>query len=199
VKRAVLLDMGGVLVELGGERPFLELLGGRHTRESMWRLWLHSPAVRAHETGRLDAREFAEAAVREFDLAIGPDAFLEHFASWIVGPYEGVLDLLEDLSARHETAILTNTSAFHMGIVSDYGLLERVRHVFASHEVGEVKPDRAYFEHVLERMGVAPEEAVFLDDVEINAQGARACGIEAHVVRGLEETRARLRDLGLIG
>lgn len=198
MKRAVLLDMGGVLVELGGEKPFLELLGGSHTRESMWRMWLHSPAVRAHETGRLDTWSFAEAAVAEFGLSIGPDAFLEHFASWIVGPYEGVHDFLEELSARHETAILTNISAVHTDIVAGYGIFERVRHVFASHEVGEIKPDRAYYEHVLERMRLLPHEAVFLDDNEINAEGARACGIEAHVVRGLHETRTTLADLGFL-
>jgi putative hydrolase of the HAD superfamily len=196
MKRAVLLDMGGVLVELGGERPFLELLGGSHTRESMWRMWLHSPSVRAHETGRLDTRGFAEAAVAEFGLSIDPDAFLAHFASWIVGPYEGVHDFLDELSTRHETAILTNISAVHTDIVAGYGLFERVRHVFASHEVGEIKPDRAYFEHVLDRMALDPAEAVFLDDNEINAAGARDCGIEAHVVRGLAETRAKLRELG---
>jgi len=199
MKRAVLLDMGGVLVELGGEKPFLELLGGSHTRESMWRMWLDSPSVRAHETGRLGTQGFAEAAVAEFGLSVGPDAFLEHFESWIVGPYEGVHAFLEDLSSRHETAILTNISAVHTDIVAGYGLFERVRHVFASHLIGEIKPDRAYFEHVLDRMNLAPGEAVFLDDNEINAEGARACGIEAHVVRGLDETRTRLRDLGIIG
>lgn len=198
MKRAVLLDMGGVLVELGGEKPFLELLGGSHTRESMWRMWLDSPAVRAHETGRLETKAFAEAAVAEFGLRIAPDTFLEHFASWIVGPYEGVHDFLEELSQRHETAILTNISAIHTDIVSDYGLFERVRHVFASHLIGEIKPDRAYFEHVLERMKLAPHEAVFLDDNEINAEGARACGIEAHVVRGLAETRETLARLGFL-
>ncbi|MBK7658460.1 MAG: HAD-IA family hydrolase [Betaproteobacteria bacterium] len=198
MRRAVLLDMGGVLVELGGEKPFLELLGGNHTRESMWRMWLDSPAVRAHETGRMETKAFAEAAVAEFGLRIGPEAFLAHFASWIVGPYEGVHGFLEELSARHETAILTNISAIHTDIVSDYGLFERVRHVFASHLIGEIKPDRAYFEHVLDRMNLAPHEAVFLDDNEINAEGARACGIEAHVVRGLAETRETLARLGFL-
>lgn len=198
MKRAVLLDMGGVLVELGGEKPFLELLGPGHTRESMWRLWLTSPAVRAHETGKLDSHSFAEQAVREFGLSISPKAFLDHFHSWIVGPYEGVHDFLEELTARHETAILTNLSAFHENIISGYGLFDRVRHVFSSHSVGEIKPDRAYYEHVLERMRLAPHEAVFLDDNEINAEGARACGIEAHVVRGLAETRETLSRLGFL-
>lgn len=47
-------------------------------------------------------------------------------------------------------------------------------------------------------MNLAPHEAVFLDDNEINAQGARACGIEARVVRGLGETRETLRRLGFL-
>jgi FMN phosphatase YigB (HAD superfamily) len=47
-------------------------------------------------------------------------------------------------------------------------------------------------------MNLAPGEAVFLDDNEINAEGARACGIESHVVRGLDEARARLVELDLL-
>jgi hypothetical protein len=30
-------------------------------------------------------------------------------------------------------------------------------------------------------------------------EGARACGIEAHVVRGVDETRSRLREIDLLG
>ena len=32
----------------------------------------------------------------------------------------------------------------------------------------------------------------------MNVEGARAFGLEAHVVRGVEETRARLRELDLL-
>ena len=39
---------------------------------------------------------------------------------------------------------------------------------------------------------------MFFDDNVVNVEGARAFGIEAHVVRGLAETRARLVELDLL-
>jgi putative hydrolase of the HAD superfamily len=194
----VLLDMGGVLVELGGERPFLEMIGGGVGAEEMWRQWLASPAVRAHETGRMDTATFAEEAVREFGLAVSPAVFLEHFRGWLAGPFAGARELLEELAERHRTAILTNISAVHWPIAQAYGLFDRVERVFASHHLGAIKPDREFFEIALTQFGAAPSEAVFFDDNVVNVEGARACGIEAHVVRGPAETRARLVELELL-
>lgn len=196
--RAVLLDMGGVLVELGGEEPFLEMMGGGIAPEEMWRRWLASPSVRAHETGRLGGIAFAEEAVREFGLAVAPDEFLAHFTGWLQGPFEGAHALLDELADRHRTAILTNISAVHWPIAEGYGLFEKVERVVASYRVGAIKPDRDFFEIALAEVGTTVPEAVFFDDNVVNVEGARACGIEAYVVRGPEETRARLVELDLL-
>ena len=198
MSRAVLLDMGGVLVELGGEKPFLEMIGGDASADEMWRRWLASPAVRAHETGRLDTAAFAEEAVREFGLDVAPAEFLAHFTGWLAGPFEGAHDLLDELGERHRTAILTNLSAVHWSIAESYGLFDRVERVVASYRVGAIKPDRDFFELALAEVGATAAEAVFFDDNVVNVQGARAAGIEAHVVRGVAETRAKLVALGLL-
>ena len=68
----------------------------------------------------------------------------------------------------------------------------------ASFREGVIKPDREFFALALERLGVMASDAVFLDDNLTNVEGARACGIEAHVVRGIAETRATLAGLGLL-
>jgi putative hydrolase of the HAD superfamily len=190
--------MGGVLVELGGEQPFLEMIGGGIDAEEMWRRWLASPSVRAHETGRMESRDFAEEAVREFGLTVSPARFLEHFAGWLQGPFEGAHDLLEELSERHRTAILTNLSAVHWPIAEGYGIFDKVEQVIASYRVGAIKPDRDFFEIALAQLGTHASEAVFFDDNIVNVEGARACGLEAYVVRGVEETRSRLFELKLL-
>lgn len=198
MRRTVLLDLGGVLVELGGEQPFLEMIGGELTRDELWHRWLHSPAVRAHETGRMTSDAFAAEAVREFGLALAPEEFLAHFRGWLHQPYEGVHALLADLSGRHRTAILTNISGVHWPIAESYGLFGLVERVFASFQMGAIKPDREFFEIALAELGAEAGGAVFLDDNRVNVEGARALGIEAHVVRGLDETRATLVGLGLL-
>ncbi|GAA1825075.1 hypothetical protein GCM10009714_03490 [Microlunatus capsulatus] len=52
---------------------------------------------------------------------------------------------------------------------------------FYSCEVGFAKPDPAYFTHVLEALGVAPEEALFMDDTAVNVEAAAALGIRAEL------------------
>ena len=198
MRRTVLLDMGGVLVELGGERPFLEMMGGGVGADEMWRRWLHSPAVRAHETGRMDTADFAEEAVREFGLPVTPGEFLDHFRGWLAGPFAGAHELLDELASRHRTAILTNISGVHWPIAESYGIFERVERVIASFRVGAIKPDHDFFAIALAELDIAKEEAVFFDDNIVNVDGARAFGIEAHVVRGLAETRAKLVELELL-
>ena len=128
VKRTVLLDMGGVLVELGGERPFLEMIGEGIGAEEMWRRWLASPSVRAHETGRMDTpdvRRRGGARVRPLGEPGGIPRALH--AAGCTGPFEGAHDLLDELAGLHRTAILTNISAVHWPIAEGYGLFDKVR------------------------------------------------------------------------
>ncbi len=195
---AVFFDLGGVLVELTGEQHMLGLLGHRMTLEQMWQIWLHSSAVRAHETGSISAESFARAVVTEFGLDISPEAFLAGFRTWIKAPFAGARELVSDVSARYTTAILTNTSAVHWPIIDAMGFASAVDHVVASHLIGAVKPDRTFFQHALTRLNLTPDQTVFFDDNQINVDGAQSCGIAAFRVVGINQTRSRLIELGLL-
>lgn len=63
--------------------------------------------------------------------------------------------------------------------------------------VGHSKPDRAIFELVCRTGGFEPAEAVFIDDVLSNVEGARAAGMAAIHHRSARETIDALRALGL--
>jgi len=59
------------------------------------------------------------------------------------------------------------------------------------------KPDAAIYQLACRTGGFAPHEAVFIDDVLANAEGARAAGMAAIHHRSAAETSAELRKLGL--
>ncbi len=64
-----------------------------------------------------------------------------------------------------------------------------------SWEVGALKPEPAIYRTALERLGVAPEEALFVDDRPENVAGAQAVGMHAMVFEGdasLPALRARI-------
>ena len=197
--RVLLFDVGGVLVELGGVEIILGWLGNRLTAEQLWHRWLQSIPVRQFETGKIDAPEFAAAVIAEFNLAVGPQEFLDSFVAWPTGLYPGTLELLERIPRRYQRALLSNSNPLHWPrVLVEMKLGPAIDHHFVSHLMGRIKPDPDAFEHVVESLGCRPEEMVFFDDNGLNIEAARALGIRALQVRGLDETRRALIELGVI-
>jgi putative hydrolase of the HAD superfamily len=64
--------------------------------------------------------------------------------------------------------------------------------------VGMRKPDPAIYELTLERLGVMAEECVFVDDLELNCEAARALGMTAvrfvRAEQAIPELRSALAD-----
>jgi putative hydrolase of the HAD superfamily len=63
--------------------------------------------------------------------------------------------------------------------------------------VGMRKPERRIYELTLERLGdgLRAEECVFVDDLEINCEGARALGMKAVRYEGAEQAIAELESV----
>ena len=74
-------------------------------------------------------------------------------------------------------------------------MLELFDVVFCSGEEGVVKPDRTAFETTLNRLGVKPEQAVFIDDTEEHVQAARNLGLHGILFTRAETLEHDLRGL----
>lgn len=96
------------------------------------------------------------------------------------------------------TAVVSNTWSGLRARMAAAGVLDVADELVLSCEVGCAKPDRRIYEIALSRLGVAPEAALFVDDVPVNVDAARALGMAGHVhrgdrgVEGVRETLARI-------
>ncbi len=105
-----------------------------------------------------------------------------------------------DCCRRHyKTACLTNNFAAPDRVVSEevaevYALFDAV---LESRVLGVRKPDPRFYERACATLGVAPAEAVFLDDLGVNLKPARALGMHTIKVTDPDEALAELaRVLG---
>jgi putative hydrolase of the HAD superfamily len=197
--RVVLFDVGGVLVQLSGVATVLGWVADRWTPPELWHKWLHSPAVRAFETGRCDADTFAAELVAELELGVSPAQFLESFAGWPTGLYPGVGELVARIPSNVTRALLSNSNALHWPRVEgEFGLRALFEHRFVSHLTGRIKPDRDAFEHVVSSLGCDPGSVFFLDDNLMNVEAAQAVGMQGAVVRGIGEAEQALRLASVI-
>jgi HAD superfamily hydrolase (TIGR01509 family) len=197
--RVVLFDVGGVLVELGGVATLLGWLGARITLPELWSLWLRSPSVRAFETGRIDAGQFAAGVLAELRLDIDAELFLESFTRWPSALYPGALEMIGRIPSHYRCALLSNSNVLHWRrVLDELGLGAIFEHQFASHLMGKIKPDAEAFEHVLESLGCQAAQILFLDDNILNVEAARSIGMRAQLVRGAHEAQCSLQLAGVI-
>ena len=91
---------------------------------------------------------------------------------------EAVLDLIRKLHGRYKLAILSNSPPDLTRWLVDWEMRDLFEVVFCSGDEGMIKPDPAAFKLTLERLGVEPGEAVFIDDTPEHVEAARKLGIQ---------------------
>jgi FMN phosphatase YigB (HAD superfamily) len=121
------------------------------------------------------------------------DDFCCHFAV-----DASMLAYVRALAKRRRTLIFSNTNEVHWAYLvraTDGALAEIEHHL--SHRIGLAKPQIESYRKVAELAGVAPERALFFDDLEANVIGARAAGWRAEVFRDEAELRQIMAREGI--
>ena len=194
----ILFDLGGVLVALDGGPSMAKLLGLEPKHEALHAMWIASPSVVAHETGKIEAAAFAAALVAELNLPVTAEGFLQDFRAWPTGLLPGALQLLDELPDAYQVAALSNTSAVHWEAILAMGLADRFEQIYLSHQIGCLKPAAEAFMVALQGMALSPPDVLFLDDRMPNIDAAAKLGMHAHLVRGPGEARRVLQQYGVV-
>jgi len=194
----VLFDLGGVLIELTGVPTLIRWTDGQMDENELWHHWLTSPAVRRYETGKCNSDEFARAIIVELALPVYADEFLREFSVWPRGACPGATELLSSLAGAFRLVTLCNTNEIHWQRYKESGVLDFFETHFASHKTGLMKPDLAAFQNVIRSTGIPPDRILFLDDNQLNVDGAKATGMLAHRAKGTSAARTKLEELGML-
>jgi 2-haloacid dehalogenase len=155
---------------------------------------------------RLDGgRPFDEAAAElseKFpDYAAYISAWGRRFGETITDPVPGVHAIVEELDASGVPLFaITNFSAdFWKPFRAKEDVFFRCfRGIVVSGEEKLLKPDPALYYRALDRFGLRPDEALFVDDRAINVEGAEAIGMRGHLFTGAADLRRRLEKERLL-
>ena len=197
--RVVLFDLGGVLVELSGLPTMLAWMDNRLSAEELSNIWLASPIVRAFETGRTTPEVFADELIKEMALPVARDELLRELAKWPVGLFPGALELLGRVPQQYVKATLSNSNALHWPrVMNDMHLEKAFDHHFVSFLTGKIKPDAEAFQHVMHALSCPGGEILFLDDNQLNVEGARRVGMKAFQAKGVAAAEQVLAEFGVL-
>ncbi|HXA98354.1 MAG TPA: HAD family phosphatase [Candidatus Dormibacteraeota bacterium] len=152
------------------------------------------PIARYWQRVLAESRPTADGSLSEADLAWLIERDL---ASWSVYRDEVWALAAEFRGAGGRTALLSNSGPEMMTRVrADRPLEARFDVVVISCEVGLSKPDPRIYRLCLERLGLSPAAALFVDDRADNVAGAASIGLHTLHFEGpdaLDRLRVRLR------
>ena len=181
--KAVIFDWGGVLEALPDATAFAEWETRLGLAPASLQTILWGPVWEQVEQGTATVADYEAQVCR--DCGFTSRAQLEAFytAFYPHHLYKEMLAAVRALRAQYGVALLTNGfqgQDQHIERLTGRHPTQLVDHYVNSAEVGLRKPMRAIFQLTLERLGVAPDEAVFIDDNPANIAAARAAGL--HVI-----------------
>ena len=198
-RRGLLVDFGGVLTT-----NVFVAFGGFCTREGLEpdfvrRAFREDPRSRAAleglETGTITEQEFEAEFGAALELPAEKHEGLIARLWSDLGPDEA---MIEAVAAFRERGVRTGLISNSWGTALKYEpeLMERLFDALViSHLEGMRKPDPPIYALAAERMALAPEQIVFVDDLPGNLKSARAMGMATVVHREAAQTIAELEDL----
>ena len=150
------------------------------------------------EGGRITGREFYRQVVEVIHLRMDYETFFEAWAD-IFWPIEPMLDLAEELGRRYELFLLSNTNEIHY---TEFPKIPRLSDLIprqgVSHLLKVMKPDVRIYQRFLDKFTLRAKECLFIDDMQVNVDGAKEAGLRAIRHKDVDSTRAELAKLGIL-
>lgn len=181
----VILDIGRVLVEFDW-KSYLSRQGfSKEIQEELGNLIFDNPLWKERDRGDKDEEE-----CRLMFIKTAP-----HLEKEINKVFEDIVNIVEVYPFSKEWVKSIKKRVDKVYLLSNYSkasfendkkkfdFMEYVDGGVISYEVKAVKPESTIYKKLIDKYGINPKEAVFLDDVEENLDGARKFGMETiHVI-----------------
>ncbi|WP_328346923.1 HAD family phosphatase [Streptomyces violaceus] len=198
-RTAVLVDFGGVITSsvLRAFTDFGATLGvdPRLPLDLLRRDEASRTLLTDHERGRIDAEAF-ERGFAERLRAHGATVVAEGLTARMQAGMsidQDMIALLGDLRAAGRPVALVSNS-FGTGTYDGVELASLADVIVISAEVGIRKPSRRIYAIACERLGIDPEQAVMIDDLRQNLDGAARIGIGGVLHTSAADTRRQLAE-----
>jgi len=197
--KIALFDLGGVALEVHGDYLVHQVsqIVGKSFDEVQEEVY-HPEWLLGLEVGKISAEEYFENLKGKLSLSWSYEQFMR---SWngIISEKSDVIDLMKRLSSQLRLFALTNTNELHLqhikANISSLGFFEDW---IASCDIGYRKPEPQIYHTALQKAGVEPYQAIYVDDRPEMVEGGRSVGLMAIRFESAVQLIDELENLGIV-
>ena len=152
--------------------PYVQQTFPERTREEIYTHWFKA------DKGEISSLDVWAAIGFQGDLEKVEKGYLDTLEL-----NEGFLDFVKEAGKKYKLAIISNdASRWSRYVREKFGLNPYFDVISISADLKMSKPDERIFWLTLEKLGVSPEECLYVDDREKNLEAARKVGMETVMI-----------------
>jgi glucose-1-phosphatase len=185
--KAVVFDFGNVIINIDVEKTvlaFSELTFKSTTR--IKQLFADAEVFKKYETGFYSDDEFRDVIRQILSYPLNDQEIDQAWNALLLDVPKKRLDFLESLKMKYSIYLLSNTNNIHIEQCRQYfrtkfGItnFETIfNETFLSYKMGLWKPEYKIYDAVINKIGLKPQEILFLDDNQDNIDAASDLGIQ---------------------
>jgi len=191
--KVIIFDNNGVLVTSNEETgfPALEKIIGEKINDF---IPIYNKIAEEVDEGKITTDEFFRKAVIKTGINLTP----EELRTIQYGSFrrkEEVINIAKELSKEYEIAVLSNFGDGYWELNKKWQIDEFVpkNKIFVSYQMGIRKPFPEIYLKTLDKLGVKPDEAIFIDDKSEFIKGAESVGINSILFTSPKELKKQLK------
>lgn len=187
--KAIIFDLNGVFIKSRKLSERFQERFGVPEEKFVVALRDVMPKIRTHDAG--DSFVYWKPYFDEWGVQLSRQEF---FDFWFHGEREvpEMVALARELKAKgYQLFVLSNNFSERTAYYQKKFpfLNELFEKIYYSWQTGFIKPNPEAFRLLLEENGLRPEECVYFDDLQHNADAASGLGIRSFLFKGVEEAR----------
>jgi HAD superfamily hydrolase (TIGR01549 family) len=181
--KAIVFDLWNTLAYVRGKNPIKKL-----------KFLLKTNDIKAIEHAIMekkykDVDEAIDDAFSKLDIK-KDKAMVRKMVRWFlekeldIALFDDVLPVLEELKKDYKIGLLSNTECFSMEFFNGIGFFELFDARCLSCEEGMIKPDPKFFNRMLKKLDVKPEDTVMVgDNLQDDILGAKKVGMKGILIK----------------
>jgi putative hydrolase of the HAD superfamily len=199
VYQGIIFDLDGVIRHFGDEHLRAVELRYQVPRELILEATFRCSAFDDALIGKLDAEAWHAIARENLSARVGREvgAAVDEFIAFPGWIDRDMLALVDRLRPSLKVGLLSNGTTNLERHVALHDLEGHFDAIVNTARIGVAKPEARSYLIAAERLGVAPNACIFVDDRQANVEGANAAGLAGVLFRGKETLEDALRSLGI--
>jgi len=183
----IIFDLGGVIINLDNkltEKAFVDL-GAKDFRKYFGHGFAAS-FFSDYEVGKISDEQFISDLKKMIEVDMPDEVIMDAWDALLLNFPPERIRLLEVLKKKYRIFLFSNTNSLHLKKVQSIyrnefrkgSLEDHFEKTYYSHLIQLRKPDAASFEYIIRENNLDPAATMFVDDAQVNVDGANATGLK---------------------